>query len=180
MDRYTHAGYNASMLDKAQVGRIKHMSATTRTRNQIGHRVRVVLVARRMTVTALAKAIGVPYRTLQSYLSADSKFPALVVADIAKALDVSLDFLVLGSHSSMDKEAIKGALTEIWALHPANFLLDGLDLERIAKVFVSTYGYHFVERRNLNYYGPDEPGVVTLSMPSGSPASDDGSQEKPK
>ena len=134
------------------------MSAAIRHTNRIGHRVRVALAARRMTVTALAKSIGVPYRTLQSYLTADNRFPALVVADIAKALDVSIDFLLIGRAADLDGVAVQWSLRELQEMWPDCFRLSELDLGQAARIFAGGYHHHFLGLRDLGH-APLEPGL---------------------
>ncbi len=65
----------------------------TMTDEEIGARVQNMIEDRDTTQTALARQIGVAQTTLNGYVKGHHKFPPDVFAAIAKALNISTDYI---------------------------------------------------------------------------------------
>jgi transcriptional regulator with XRE-family HTH domain len=79
---------------------------------------RTATVAKRMglSLRALAREIDLPYRSLQNYLSGESRLPADVVVRAAKALGVETDFLFFGRvslNAAAVRKSLEGALEDV-------------------------------------------------------------------
>lgn len=73
---------------------------------------RIALTAERrgLSIRRLAATAGLPYKTVQNYLSGRHRIPAGALARLAAALDVSADWLVFGQAATFNKEALVDAL----------------------------------------------------------------------
>lgn len=76
---------------KAEKERISLENPTT-----IGGRIYKVMRIKGVTQTELGKEIGYTYQTIGRYLNNQRKISAEAIGKIAKALDVSCDYLILG------------------------------------------------------------------------------------
>src|SRR5690606_33939178 len=77
------------------------------------NRIKAAMQASDTNITALAKRAGLKYETLRSYLSGNRSLPARAIPDLARALDVSCDFILTGEPARMRAPALIFAATSL-------------------------------------------------------------------
>ena len=120
-------------------------------RHSIAGAIKEVMARRRVSLRQLSEATELPYRTVQNYLRETSPIPARALARIAKALDVSADWLLFGREPNIDREALKVLLGSFDRLIKPQITASGLDAA--ADVFLSLYEFVYLHHYTL----PDVP-----------------------
>ena len=69
-----------------------------------------------LNVTRLAERAGLPYRTLQDYLSGKHRVPASAIPGLARTLDVSADWLLTGEPVALHPPTLRRALRRVHAI----------------------------------------------------------------
>lgn len=77
--------------------------------NRMLVRLRAAIRWRRVKMTQLAEATGIPYRTVQNYLSGTSALPASALGRICLAIGVSADWVLYG-RLRPDRQALTDAV----------------------------------------------------------------------
>lgn len=73
-------------------------------------RVKLAMAASRVTMRELSERSGVPYPSLRNYLAKARGMPGDVVLQIARALNVSTDWILAGEGARLDRETLATTL----------------------------------------------------------------------
>jgi transcriptional regulator with XRE-family HTH domain len=66
-----------------------------------------------LNMTQLAERSGIPYRTLQKYLSGEHRVPSAALPGLADVLDVSIDWLMTGEPAAMHPRPLLIAVDQL-------------------------------------------------------------------
>lgn len=116
-------------------------------RHSIGDAIKDAMARRRVKLRELSKATGIPYRSLQNYCLGTSAVPAPALARIAEALDVSADWLLLGTEPKLDKETIEVVLEFFDSVVRPE--MDSKDRSAAADAFLKLYEYIYIHHFSL-------------------------------
>lgn len=127
---------------------------------EFSERLRSAMRASGMSAPQLADAAGVPYPTLQSYMSGRHKMTVQALAAIAKALGVTMDWLWLGRQGASDLDAVAYALRSI---DRTNEMAEG-SLGYVAKARFFQAAYSDFEDRKAQYTRTFDGDVVEIEV----------------
>ncbi len=131
-------------------------------------RLREAMAVRGVTIRALSKESGVPYRSLQNYLRGEHVMSIHALKKIVDALRISSDWVPSGHAASFDDEVLADSLTVV---EDVRVLSDyKVTIEEGAKMFIKFYQKFYSEKLR-----PDRGAVAAVDVEtSASDNSDNG------
>lgn len=90
---------------------------------ELAEKIRELLMTSRKSQMDVSRDLGVPYRSVQKYMSGETRIPATFLIALCRSLDVELDYLVTGDFRPRQWElfdAVIRVLDDLGVLAPRN------------------------------------------------------------